>query len=356
MLSYNNNELYKHKAHKYLKKYLNLKKIKGGSINKSPWYDDYITEVEAVYDEDKYIITGSGAVAIYLHYFNSLANGNFNELISILRIPNDVDFLYYCKGVDYISSRKIGKYSRLQDTPQTSITYEFYDSDVFPKFIKSFDVTCLSKISYVQVHKFKLLSLEKLLEFYSQELEDYEMFSHHYRSKAEDIKKRLTESKKDIKISEYLNLEEEYEIIKGKLENNNNKVLSLELKINIIDTLIKHIKTDAKISSKYNIAIIPDMSSPTRDKLTFDTEVSTDNSDDKLSSPSFFRQLFGITDDIETKEETELTSPPNVTRKLDFGFETPKSKSHKITLPTPSSDVKVEYAPYEIKFDFEKEV
>lgn len=361
MLNSQNKKLYKNK----LKKYVILKKLKGGGIDKPLWYDDYLNEVDTVYDND-YIITGSGALVIYLNYFNSLENGKFNELIPNLRIPNDVDFLYYCKGADYITSRKLGKYSRLQSVPQRSVTYEFNSFGSFPTFIKSFDLTCLAKINYVKIDKYKLLSLEKLLEFYSSELKDSQIFITNYETDLKDIEQRIEKCEKEKNIVEYFNLKEEQSELISNLEKNNNKILFTELKINIINVLIKHLKTDSEISSKYKIVTVPKYTSTKTEDYTKDEtkdETKDDTEDETESvSVSLFQQLFGSPEPITIKndddtlksidfegkysQEESFTSP-KVSKKLDFGIETQK------TPVLTGTDIKVEYTPYEIKFDFE---
>ena len=363
-----NMEIYRHKAIKYYKKYLNYKKNKkGGGIDKPAWLDDYLKEVNAVYDSD-YIITGSGAVSIYLNYFNNLTNGKFNELIPNLRIPNDVDFLYYCKGADYLSRRKINNYQRIQDTPQRSITFEFNALGAFPLFIKTFDVTCLSKISYVQIDDFKLLTLDKLLDFYAQELDDNESFLRNFKQSVLDIETKIENSIKTKHITEFLVLEEEHNDLIANLEKANNKILTLELKINIINTLIKNINIDSDLGSKYEIKIIPEATTPQKEftpATTPDTTKSKDTTSGIFSS-DIIKRLFGSDETPDTTEKDETPKTPDVSKKLSFDLKTPKSSSERTPFipETPKtvskkldfgSDTssKVEYVSYDIKFNFE---
>jgi hypothetical protein len=372
-----NRELYIRKADKYYKKYMNLKKqnivgkLFGGGAIKPSWYDNYIKEVTNVYRED-YVITGSGAVSIYLNYFNELTDGMFNELIPTLRIPNDIDFLYYCKGADYENSRKLGKYKKLQSTPQRSVTYEFDDIGEFPIFIKSFDLTCLNKISYVQIDKYKLLDLNKLLEFYTQEIDDNEMFFRNYKSKLEDIESRLEKAKEKPSISDFLSLEEEHFELLNKYENTNNKIQYLEAKINAINILIKNINLNEEIKSKYKILDIPDMS-PDRD---IEDTIKTSKDDSGIFQSSIFRKLFGSDSDDDEGEEdafitpkkedsimkkvdrlsssTKLDTGSSVFKKLDFNLTSPSLTPIKRDISSVSNASKVEYVPYDIKFDFEQ--
>jgi hypothetical protein len=342
-----NKELYKYKAEKYYQQYLNIKnksmyhKLSGGSAIKPDWYDNYLKEINAIYD-DIFIITGSGAVSIYLNYFNNLTGGKFNNLIPNLRIPNDADFLYYCKGSNYESRRKIKKYSRLQDSPQRSVTYEFNDLGIFPTYIKSFDLTCLPKINYVNIDKYKLLSLEKLLDIYSQELEDFEMFLRNYHDTITEIEKNIEKSKKESS-PQLLDLEEEYGEILNKSEQTNNKILTLNLKINIINTLIDNIKIDSIMSSSYNIVYLPTIPETTK-KGKRDVEdverrdaakhIEDDTSDDDITKKprkdytqkSIFQRLFSSDSvtDVESDSKSEpssLKKTPLISKKMDFGDE-----------------------------------
>lgn len=366
-----NNNLYLYKAHKYYKKYINLKNIKnmkGGSIDKLEWYDSYLTEVDEVYDQN-YVITGSCAVSIYLNYFNNLTNGKFNEFISNLRIPNDVDFLYYCKGADYESRRKMGKYNRLQDSPQRSITYEFNSLGKFPTFIKSFDLTCLAKINYVQLDKYKVLSLDKLLEFYLQELEDNELFVSTYRENVSELEDKIEELKKHKKIKELLILQEEYDEFTNKLEKINYKILTLNLKINILNNIKDALKIDSELRSNYMILNIPDLTVSTQNIHSIFTTPTTPVTPTTLTStfsPNIIQRLFSI----DTSSKPSILSKPvetsdNTLTDLfgeynDSDDEYADFKDH-ITPKTPTKlDFKYlpsgkteDYETLQIKFDFE---
>jgi hypothetical protein len=178
MKSMSKQELYKHKASKYYLRYKMCKQQmqKGGSATKIEWMDTFLKELEPIYASD-FVITGSGAVTLYLNYYNEKSNGIFNDLISIIQKPNDADFLYCCKGTNYESRRTINNYNRKQDSPQRSVTYDFNVSKgVLPSIIKKFDLLCLEKISYSQIDKYKVLALDKLLDYYLQELKDNQDF------------------------------------------------------------------------------------------------------------------------------------------------------------------------------------
>lgn len=381
-----NKELYKYKAQKYYRQYLDIKqkskynKLIGGSIIKPDWYDDYLKEINTIYD-DSLVITGSGAVSIYLNYFNNLTNGKFNELIPNLRIPNDADFLYCCKGSDYESRRNIKKYSRQQDSPQRSVTYEFNGLGTFPTYIKTYDLTCLIKINYVNIDKYKLLSLEKLLDFYSQELEDSEMFLRSAHDDALEFKKKIDKSKKESS-HQLLDLEEEYGEKLNKSEQINNKILALNLKINIINTLIDNIKIDSELTSSYNIQHLPIVAeaSKKRDEDEGEEDGKTKTSKKDSTKKSFIYRLFG---DDDSDDEDKLSSSekmpkkldfddspsdkfkpmlPLISNKLDFGDDSdvPTSPvspliSRKLDFDSFSSSNRVRDVPYNIKFDFEKD-
>lgn len=349
-------KLHKQEYKNKTKKYIIINKQKGGSAIKPRWYDQFITEVDSIYD-GKYVITGSGAVTLYLVYFNNLTNGQFNEFIPNLRIPSDVDFVYHCKDAHYITSRKLHKYNRIQSVPESSVTYEFNGFESIPTFIKSFNLTCLTKINYVQIDKYKVLTLEKLLEYYSQELEDNEMFIRHYESDTKKIGKRIEKTVSGEDINEQLNLEEEQTVMESNLEKYKTKIINLTQKINILNILIKHTKTDTEISSKYTIVTIPTQTSPAHKRLS---DVETD-SETESQSYNLFKRLFGSpespakkTDENTLKsidftgEQTEDEETLDISRKIDFETQTTTLKS------TSSPDVKVQYEPYEIKFDFEK--
>lgn len=342
-------EYYKYKAEKYKQKYINFKKNiqKGGSAIKPDWYDLYLKELDDIY-EDEFIITGSGSVNIYLNYFNSLTNGRFNELISTLRIPNDADFVYCCKGSDYENRRKIKNFSRLQDSPQRSVTYEFDDLGIFPTFIKSFDLTCLPKLTYVNISKYKLLSLDKLLDVYSLELEDHEMFSRNTHDEIVELEIKIEQSKKESSPL-LIDLEEEYGKLLNKSEKTNDKILALNLKINIINTLNDLIKSDSELSKSYIIISIPAISTSTHD---IETPVKVRNAIQRLFSFNDGNE----SDGGETDSDNDMNefSVPVISRKFDFFDDSRdiiKSPPNKLDFGKSSSYT----VPYNIKFDFESD-
>ena len=392
-----NKDLYKYKAEKYYQKYLNLKNILnnnqiGGTVDKPEWFDEYLRELDDIY-QDGFIVTGSGAVSIYLNHFNNITNGKFNKLIPTLRTPNDVDFVYYCKGADYEKRRNFNKYKRLQTTEIKSATYNFDELVDIPTFIKSFDLTCLNKIYCVDVGKYKLLSLEKLLFFYSGDLEDDEMFLRNYQEEIIDLEKKISSENIHSKLSY---LKEQYEELVVKLEKKQDKILALNLKINILNVLMESVKTNPTLSSVYNVIAIPaETSIFSRARV---------DSEEKKPSPSgteLIKKLFGIEDGTDEKlnpestikgsdfyAETEkfnetydsnksysLDTPVQVSKKLDFGFDSddegddesndkedtfsimtpPISKKLDFGSPFSGSRMHVSHVPYNIKFDFEND-
>jgi hypothetical protein len=303
----------------------------GGEIIKPDWIDMFLLELDQIYD-DNYVITGSGALILYLNYFNNLTEGKFNEFITNVRIPNDVDFLYYCKGSNYESSRIIGQFSRLQDSPQRSVTYVFNSRDVLPNIIKSFDLTCLSSIPYVSLDKYKVLSLEKILSFYSGEVEDNEMMLRSNKEKILELEKSFEDSPKKRKLNWDFDLKSEYddlEITVGKIEN---KLLALELKINIINILTKNIKIEPAINSIYQLKYIPEIKSATdfrspRQKLfppgtvrkLFDflespDEKKYDDTDDEKDAQDINPQVLFEEFAPGQKPMLPMLSSPNITR------------------------------------------
>ena len=197
-------ELYKHKANKYYLKYQQCKKVqKGGTVTKISWLDNFLKELNKVYSSD-YIITGFGAIILYLHYYNQVTDGQFNNLISNIRIPNDIDFLCYCKENNYEFKKNIGKFTRLQDLPQRSVIYEFNSLDTLPIFIKSFNLTCLSKISYSQILNYKILSLKELADYYSEKLKNNEIILSLLQSEMIELKKKIEDMIKNKEVVDLL--------------------------------------------------------------------------------------------------------------------------------------------------------
>ena len=368
-------ELYKHKANKYYLKYTQCKKIqKGGSIVKPLWLDIFLEELSQVYDSN-YTITGSGAVALYLNYYNQISNGMFNDLISTIRIPNDIDFVYYCKGSDYESRKKIGKFTRFQDSPQRSVTYEFDSLGSFPSIIKSFDLTCLGKISYSLIDHYKVLSLDKLLDFYSEELTDKKMMIDSSRDRIREIEEKMEEAKINKKVGEFLHLESEYYEIISSLDKANNKIASLESKINIIDILIRDIKIDSKLTEHYQLNYVPEINiSPEREssstrrfiysdviKKLFDEDTGASDEED-VEKEDIEKMDFGDGFEQDFKPKLLFVSSPDTTK---TPMRMPKHKTPSVSTIKPkklsfddsdSSTLRYRQISYKIKFDFEEEV
>ena len=370
-------KIYKHMAYKFFLENKNFKNnLNGGGIIKPDWIDMFLLELDQVYDPN-YIITGSGAVVLYLNHFNNLTNGKFNELIASVRLPNDIDFLYYCRGTNYEPRRSIGKFSRLQDSPQRSVTYVFNSSDALPNIIKSFDMTCLSMIPYVLIDKYKVLSLEKILSFYSDELEDNEMILSSNKHKMLELEQNIEDSKKKRKLSAFLDLESEYGTLEIVADKTKNKLLALEAKINIINILSKNIKTEPNINSMYQLKYIPEtkpviekqsasrnlFSSNLVRKLLDSDFKDTDKSKDEDSGYESEHD-----DDHEIKPETLFSSfgespakkpmLPIITLRSpkDLSTHTPSKDLEINDQDSSASTIKYTYVPYKIKFDFEDEV
>jgi hypothetical protein len=391
-----------HELHKYYSKHETwMSKLIGGAVIKPDWLDIFLEELNQVYEAD-YVITGSGAIVLYLNYFNHLTNGKFNDLISSIRVPNDIDFLYYCKGTDYESRRTIGKFSRLQDSPQRSVTYGFSSQDALPNIIKSFDLTCGSKISYVLIDKYKVLSLDKLLDFYSGELEDDEMIFNSNKTKLLELEKYIEDSKKKRKISEFLDSESEHGDLEIVLDKIKNKLLALETKINIVSVLKSNIKIEPDIESIYELKYIPETTSTpqstsqstSRNLFSSNTIRKLLDSDyeeemDSVPKPKFSDSDSGYESENDTSDEIkprELFSSFEETPKkkpmlpiIDLHTSTPVSApvsapvstqprlapiqaahttSKDLTIDssrTDASTIKYVHLPYTIKFDFEKE-
>jgi hypothetical protein len=143
----------------------------GHSVKIAPWFDNLISDINRVYSPD-YIITGSAAVAIYLHHYNKLTDGALNCLFELLPRPNDVDFVYVCKGTAYIPTKKIGNYTRVQEASQRSVTYRFNESvPIKPLIISSFDLTCVASVKYSVVDRKKIISLAKLKDYYKGDID-----------------------------------------------------------------------------------------------------------------------------------------------------------------------------------------
>jgi hypothetical protein len=357
-------ELYKHKANKYYLKYVQCKKIqKGGSIIKPIWLDVFLEEINQVYDSN-YVITGSGAVALYLNYYNQISGGRFNDLISNMRIPNDIDFVYYCKGSEYESRKKIGKFTRFQDPPQRSVTYEFNSLGSFPSIIKSFDLTCLAKIAYSRIDEYKVLSLDKLLDFYSEELTDKKMIIDSYSDRIREIEEKMEEAKINKKVGEFLDLESEYYEMISSFDKANNKIASLESKINIIDILIRDIKINSKLTEHYQLNYIPEISitpkkevSSTRNLFYSDVIKKLFDEDNGASDEDIEKMDVVSKNDFKPKSLFVSSPDTTTTFKMDKKSSMSTPSPRKLSFDdSDSSNLRFRRIPYKIKFDFEEEV
>jgi hypothetical protein len=380
-MDYFKKQLYKHKAHKYYLKYKEYKKQNGGLVEKPTWLNTFIEELSQVY-ESNFVITGSGALAVYLNYYNILTNGEFNKLVAEMQIPQDVDFVYYCRGTGYESRTNIetraGRYTMEQSSPQRSVTYKFNSSNRLPSFIKSFDLTCLQRIPYVMIDKYKVLSLEKLLYFYSGELENNEDIINGLQLSISELEDKITQAKRNKKLGNFLDLEEECYDLSISLDKTNNKITTLKAKINIVNILINSIGVIHVLNKEYKLKELPELeSSPTR---TLYPKPNPSSSDDLFPS-NFIRRLFDSDEDVPTTP----TTPPTK-KDIDFKFnydsdsgyvsdqefkpralfaQSPDTEKPKPNLPKPnlpqlsrsdSSNIIYRPIPYEIKFDFEEDV
>ena len=71
-----NDNLYKYTAYKFFLQHKNTKNnLNGGGIIKPDWIDIFLEELDQVYNQN-YVVTGSGAVILYLNYFNNFLNNN----------------------------------------------------------------------------------------------------------------------------------------------------------------------------------------------------------------------------------------------------------------------------------------
>jgi hypothetical protein len=98
---------------------------------------------------------------------SEICEGKFNDLMDILKMPNDIDFVYYCKGTNYESRKKIGNFIRLQDSPLRSATYQLIG---ITKLINSFDLTCIPYINYIEINDYKLEDMEVIFSEIIEEL------------------------------------------------------------------------------------------------------------------------------------------------------------------------------------------
>jgi hypothetical protein len=352
MKSMSKQEMYKHKADKYYLRYKICKQIqKGGTPTKIIWIDAFLNELSQVY-EPEFVITGLGAIVLYLNYYNEKSNGKFNNLISMIQTPNNIDFLYCCKETKFEQRKSIKNFIRKQDSPQRSVTYNFNNSTgITPNYIKSFDLTCLLKIDYSKINTYKVLSLEKLLHFYSNKLADKITMVTLLRNRKTELEAKL-EAKKDTDINEYSDLTSEHYELSAKLEKKNNKISSLQGKIDIINILHTDITQDYELKLLY--------------KLEYITIIET-NVEQKYHSFSDFNT--GIIDRLEENKGLSLRTLKLADLSQDESVASPASVSSKILSPslssstsilgTPgtkiskSSDSNILIIPYDIKFNSE---
>ena len=354
----------KGQIHKLDKYNLFLPALKAGTIIKQNWLNDFLHELNSLY-ENNFVVAGSSAVILYLNYFNELTNGKFNSLVSTTKIPNDIDFLYYCKGTNYESRRTINNFSRLQDYPQRSVTFmSDPDKNIF-SIIKSFDLTSLSAISYVTIDKYKILTLDKLFNFYLNDLKENEMILEHNKEELLELEKNIEEFKKKRKIDTFLKLQSEYEILELSTDKIKNKLLAIENKINIINVLNKNIEIEPSLKSSYSINYILEK------KYFEDNAINTNlfahnliqklfSSDSGYESDNEERELEDSTKTQKTQKTQKLMLPmllsPNPSPSKPDDFNTEKNTITDIKSESGESVIKYTYVPYKIKFDFEDDV
>lgn len=305
--------MYKHNEHILLLKSHNLNLnfyMKGGSVIKPEWFDKFVEEIDSLY-ETNYVVTGSSAVALYLNYFNSLTNGKFNDLVYDLARPNDVDFLYHCRGINYETRKKIGKFKRVQDGPGRSVTFALETSEEDYSFIKSFDLTAMTtNISYLTVTKYKIIALEKLLSFYSDELESNKSFHHYKQEEIKEIEAKIEESNKKRKLEVFLDLDSRLEMLQIALDKIEYKLLTLENKINIINVLKKNIVIMPELGSVYEIKQLPES-----EYRNTDVESHPKPTGRKLFDYGFIRELLFDSEDEEDDKHTDTVIKYDLTGK-----------------------------------------
>lgn len=134
---------YYYKYLKYKEKYLSLKENLNKGINK----------FKSVFDNnfsDKWILTGSEAIKIYLYHINR------KDLIVFE--PNDVDIIYISKDLFYRDN--FNGFKRTQTEPYSSMTFTNPDK-------LSFDVTTQSEpAKYYMIEGIKLMNPKVMLDNY----------------------------------------------------------------------------------------------------------------------------------------------------------------------------------------------
>jgi hypothetical protein len=176
---------YKKKALKYKLKYLELKnklaqiKLKGGIPE---WYNRFESNLLNIYElvKNSYttdvqpILTGSGAIAYVLNYLGmdeDLDNLDIPDENDVKINPRDLDFLYLSRtGLPNPDS--IGNFSiNPAQKRETSVTFTL--NSVSPSdYIKSFDVSKIDKVKYVEINSINIINLQSLLKFYTSDFLD----------------------------------------------------------------------------------------------------------------------------------------------------------------------------------------
>jgi hypothetical protein len=116
---------------------------------------DTIKDMFNIFFGNSWILTGSEAIQMYLNHFN-ITGFDFKT--------SDVDIFYVSK--DQITSRTIGEFTRKQDQPETSMTFENKNDNT------SFDVTIMKNSkNYYEINNIKLDTPDNMLENYEENLE-----------------------------------------------------------------------------------------------------------------------------------------------------------------------------------------
>ena len=143
-----NKYLYKYK--KYKTKYFLLKNQLAGGI------DDF-SELFNTFFGNKWILTGSEAIKLYLEFFDKRRFLTF--------IPNDVDIILIEK--EMLNRKSIGHYIRVQTQPERSLSFALITNPS-----NKFDVTIQSSAYYYEVRGIRLLDPKVMLENYKEHRKD----------------------------------------------------------------------------------------------------------------------------------------------------------------------------------------
>ena len=162
---------YKYKYLKYKMKYVNLKNQEGGDITL------YKTLFNS-YFGNEWILTGSEAIKLYLNHFNR------HDLLTFT--PKDIDIIYIAKE---FTLPKVGDFSRMQSSPQRSMTFKYQD--------KLFDVSLQDSSYYYEIDGIKVITPSELFQIYTEN-----QFTTDSEEKKEETRKKLfalSEMKRQLK-------------------------------------------------------------------------------------------------------------------------------------------------------------